>query len=297
METKVFPCTGLAEKILLVSQKAANAFLEKYKIKPTLSVLLVGKDPASQIYVKKKSEACEAHSLIAQDTHLPENVSQEELESIIKKINDNSHVHGILVQCPLPSSLSTARVQNLITCAKDVDCFHPCNTGKLLQLTKEVFAQSLLPCTPSGVLEVLRANQIPIKGKHAVIVGRSPLVGKPLALMLLAHNATVTLCHSHTKNLANECSRADILVAAVGKAGLITKAHVKPKAVVIDVGINRVLANGKNKLLGDVDTPSVLGTASFLTPVPKGIGAMTIALLVRNTVRAAWLQKEGKSPI
>ncbi len=288
----IFPCTSLAKKILNDSQQSAQAFHEQYKQKPTLCVVLVGEDPASLVYIKKKSEACNTHSLAATDIHLPESTSQAELDDVIEKLNQDPSIHGILVQCPLPQGLSQSRIQGLIDPKKDVDCFHPTNTGKLMNNPQQAFQEGLVPCTPAGIMEILKENDISIDGKNAVVLGRSNLVGKPMALLLLGANATVTLCHSRTRNVSDECKRADILIVAVGKPQLVTQEFVKPGAVVIDVGINRVNVDGKNRLVGDVDQTSVSTQASLLTPVPKGVGVMTIAMLIRNTVRAAWNQKK-----
>ena len=247
-------------------------------IEPCLAVVLVGDDPASQVYVRNKENACKATGIRSLVIRLQENSTQNELEQIIGDLNADAAVHGILVQLPLPKQLDEKRILNLIDPNKDVDGFHPVNMGSLL--TEE---SVVAPCTPLGVMELLRACRIQVEGKHAVIVGRSNIVGKPMAALLLAANATVTVCHSRTKELEKYTKDADILVAAVGKPHFIKAEMIKPGAVVIDVGINRV----DGKLMGDVDTEAVAAKAGWLTPVPGGVGPMTIAMLLFNTLKAA----------
>lgn len=279
METLLFKTPDLAEKIL----SEARAGAAKLQRKPGLAVVLVGDDPASTIYVKKKTETCRKNGLEAEDIHLQPREGFAKLEEIILQLNARKDIDGILVQSPLPKGWDERKIQALIDPAKDVDGFHPQNAGALFIDAKETLQRGLPPCTPAGVMEILREAKISTTGKHAVVLGRSSIVGKPMALMLLGADATVTIAHSKTQNLSQLCASADILVVAVGKARFVTKEFIKPGAAVIDVGINR---DGK-RVVGDVDADSVKGIASFLTPVPHGVGPMTIAMLIRNTVRAA----------
>lgn len=245
---------------------------------PGLTVILVGEDPASQTYVSNKEKACERLGIHSTTLRMPENTTQEELEAEIIKANADEMVHGILVQLPLPRHLDSDRALALILPQKDVDGFHDINAGRLSRGVDCVVA-----CTPKGALHMLKKAGIEISGKEAVVVGRSNIVGKPMALLLLQENATVTVCHSRTADLAAHTRRADILVAAIGKPRFITADMVKEGAVVVDVGINRV----DGKLCGDVDFEPVAQKASWITPVPGGVGKMTIAMLMDNTVAAA----------
>ena len=245
---------------------------------PGLTVILVGDDPASQTYVSNKEKACARLGIRSRTLRMPKDISQETLEKAILEANEDPAVHGILVQLPLPKHLDESRALALILPQKDVDGFHDVNMGRLARGEECVVA-----CTPKGALYMLKSAGIPLEGKEAVVVGRSNIVGKPMALLLLQENATVTICHSRTRDLAAQTRRADILVAAIGKPRFITADMVKPGAVVVDVGINRV--NGK--LCGDVDFDAVSQVASFITPVPGGVGKMTIAMLMDNTVSAA----------
>ncbi len=245
---------------------------------PGLTVILVGDDPASQTYVSNKEKACARLGIHSATLRMPEDTTQEELERAICEANDDSAVNGILVQLPLPKRLDEDRALSLILPQKDVDGFHDINAGRLSRGLDCVVA-----CTPKGALHMLKRAGIPIAGKEAVVVGRSNIVGKPMALLLLRENATVTVCHSRTADLAAHTRRADILVAAVGKPRFITADMVKEGAVVIDVGINRV----DGKLCGDVDFEPIARKASYITPVPGGVGKMTIAMLMDNTVAAA----------
>lgn len=283
METVVFKTAELAEKILTEARTQAA----KLPRKPGLAVVLVGADPASQIYVKKKTETCRKYGLEAHDIFLDPAQGFHALEKMVRELNARPDIDGILVQSPLPKGWDERKIQALIDPAKDVDGFHPQNAGALLIDAKQTLDHGLPPCTPAGVMEILREAKIPVAGKQAVVIGRSTIVGKPMAMMLLSADATVTIAHSRTKNLAALCAQADILVAAVGKARFVTKDFIKPGAVVIDVGINRETIDGKSKVIGDVNAADALNHASFLTPVPNGVGPMTIALLIRNTVRAA----------
>lgn len=243
-----------------------------------LAVIIVGDDSASQIYVRNKHKACAEVGIESFQYALPGNTTEEELLELINKLNNDSRVDGILCQLPLPSHINEKTVINAISPKKDVDAFHPINTGRIL-----TGDYGFLPCTPAGVVEMLKYKNIQIAGKKCVIVGRSNIVGKPLALMLLKENGTVTVCHSKTENLKEETLKADILVAAVGKARLIKEDMVKDGAVVIDVGMNR---DENGKLCGDVDFENVEKMASFITPVPGGVGPMTITMLLENTLRA-----------
>lgn len=258
--------------------------LKTHNILPGLAVILVGEDPASQIYVRNKERGCEEVGIRSVSVRLPEETTQEELERAIIRLNEDESVHGILVQLPLPNHLNEAKALELIKPEKDVDGFHILNTGKLFNGLQGVTA-----CTPKGAMEMIKSTGVSISGKEAVVVGRSNIVGKPMAMLLLKENATVTVCHSRTADLASHTRRADILVAAVGKAGFITADMVKPGAVVIDVGINRV--NGK--VVGDVDFEGVSQVAGYITPVPGGVGRMTIAMLLDNTVQAASFKHES----
>ncbi len=245
---------------------------------PGLEVILVGVDPASQLYVGNKEKACERLGIYSKTVRLPEDTTQEALEQAVQKANANKAIHGILVQMPLPPHLDSARVLDSILPEKDADGFHNVNLGKLLRGDPGPVA-----CTPKGVMYMLKSAGIEIAGKDAVVVGRSNIVGKPMAVLLMHQNATVTVCHSKTKDLAAHTRRADILVAAIGKPKFITADMVKDGAVVIDVGMNRV----DGKFCGDVDFEAVKEKASFITPVPGGVGRMTIAMLMMNTVDAA----------
>lgn len=252
--------------------------LQAKGVTPGLAVILVGEDPASQIYVRNKGVGCEQVGIRSTTIRLPENTAQEELEARIRELNDDPSVHGILVQLPLPKHLDEAAALAVIAPEKDVDGFHIQNAGKLFAGQPGVVA-----CTPRGALEMIRRTGVDLTGKEAVVVGRSNIVGKPMAMLLLQQNCTVTLCHSRTKNLAEHTRRADVLVAAVGKAKFITADMVKPGAIVIDVGINRV----DGKVVGDVDFEAVREVAGWITPVPGGVGKMTVTMLLANTVEAA----------
>ena len=247
-------------------------------VTPGLAVILVGDDPASQIYVKNKELGCQQVSIHSVTIRLPETASQAELEAQIDKLNADASIHGILVQLPLPQGLDEAAALAHILPEKDVDGFHLLNAGKLF-----TGQQGLVACTPKGAMEMLHRTGIDLSGKEAVVVGRSNIVGKPMAMLLLQENATVTICHSRTANLAEHTRRADVLVAAVGKPRFITADMVKPGAIVIDVGINRV----DGKVVGDVDFDAVREVASWITPVPGGVGRMTITMLLANTIEAA----------
>lgn len=252
--------------------------LKEKGVTPGLVVILVGDDPASQIYVKNKELGCQQVGIHSVTIRLPETASQAELEAQIDKQNADASIHGILVQLPLPQGLDEAAALARILPEKDVDGFHLLNAGRLF-----TGQQGVVACTPKGAMEMLHRTGIDLSGKEAVVVGRSNIVGKPMAMLLLQENATVTICHSRTANLAEHTRRADVLVAAVGKPRFITADMVKPGAVVIDVGINRV----DGKVVGDVDFDAVREVASWITPVPGGVGRMTITMLLANTIEAA----------
>lgn len=267
-----------------VKARAAQeaAALTAQGFQPGLAVVIVGDDPASRIYVNNKKKACAEVGIYSEEHALPANTSQEELLALIRKLNADSKINGILVQSPLPAGLDEAGVVETIDPQKDVDAFHAYNVGKIMQ-----GRYHFLPCTPAGVIELIDSTGVEIAGKNCVVIGRSDIVGKPMAMLLLHWNGTVTICHSKTRELADICRQADILVSAVGKAGFVTGDMIKPGAVVIDVGMNRD-ANGK--LCGDVVFEEANEKAAFLTPVPGGVGPMTIAMLMRNTITAAKLQ-------
>lgn len=248
-----------------------------------LAVIIVGDNSASRVYVNNKKKACEEVGIKSFEYALPENTTEDELISVVEKLNNSSEVDGILCQLPLPKHIDEKRVLNSIDPKKDVDAFHPFNVGHIM-----IGDYTFLPCTPAGVMEMLKYYNISVDGKKCVVVGRSNIVGKPMAMLLLKENGTVQICHSKTENLAEETRRADILVAAVGKASFITADMVKDGAVVIDVGMNR---NAEGKLCGDVAFDEVEKKASFITPVPGGVGPMTVTMLLENTVKAAEIYK------
>lgn len=254
-------------------------FVQEHGYAPGLAVVIVGENPASQIYVRNKAKACEEVGFYSEIHRLPESTAEAELLALIDRLNADSRIHGILVQLPLPPHLDADAVTLRIDPRKDVDAFHPYNVGRIT-LGDPVF----LPCTPAGVMELLRRSGIDPAGRRCVVIGRSNIVGKPMALLLLAANGTVTVCHSKTPDLPSVTRQADILVSAVGRAGFVTADMVKPGAVVIDVGMNRDAAG---KLVGDVDFAAVSPLCSFITPVPGGVGPMTITMLLRNTLSAA----------
>ena len=256
-----------------------EAFKNETGVTPGLAVVIVGSDPASQVYVRNKCRACEAVGFYSEKYEMPENTAEDELISLIEKLNADKNIHGILVQLPLPRHIDVEKVLLTIKPEKDVDAFHPYNTGKIMQGKYD-----FLPCTPAGVMELLKRYNVEIKGKSCVVIGRSDIVGKPMAMLLLQADGTVTICHSKTKNLTEICASADIIVAAVGRANFVSGDMVKEGAVVIDVGINR-LENGS--LCGDVNYAEASQKASAITPVPGGVGPMTIAMLMRNTLTAA----------
>lgn len=267
----------LAKNIRLELKNEVSKLKEKGII-PKLAVIMVGDDKASKVYVKNKSKACEEIGIEYEEILLDENISMEELLNLIEKLNNRKDINGILLQSPIPKNLNIDEAFNKIDYKKDVDGFNPVNVGKLV-----IGQDSFISCTPYGVIKMLENYNIPIEGKNVVIIGRSNIVGKPLMQCLLKKNATVTICHSKTKNISEITKKADILVAALGKAKFVTKEMVKEGAVVIDVGINR---DESGKLVGDVDFEEVEKIASFITPVPGGVGPMTIAMLMSNVVKA-----------
>ena len=253
-----------------------------YHITPGLAVVIVGDDPASRVYVNNKKKACEAVGFVSEEYALPAETTQEELLALVETLNNKPDINGILVQLPLPKHLDDKAVIAAINPKKDVDAFHAVNVGKIM-----LGEYDFLPCTPAGVMEMLHSYQIPVEGKECVVIGRSNIVGKPMGMLLLHENGTVTICHSRTKNLAEVCRRADILVAAVGIPKFVKADMVKEGAVVIDVGMDR---DENGKLCGDVDFENVKEKCSFITPVPGGVGPMTIATLMKNTLKACKLQ-------
>ena len=266
--------------------KAEVSALNEQGIEVALAVIIVGNDPASKVYVGNKKKACEVCGIRSVEYALSEETTQEELLSLIDKLNNDKAINGILCQLPLPKHLDEVAVIERISSKKDVDCFSNENVGMLW-----TGDYTFKPCTPAGVMELLKAYDIDVEGKNCVVIGRSNIVGKPMAALLLEKNATVTVCHSRTRNLKEVCALADLIVAAVGRAGFVTADMVKDGAVVIDVGINR---NENGKLCGDVDFENVKEKASFITPVPGGCGPMTIAVLMQNTVSAAKKQNNIK---
>ena len=261
---------------------AETAKLKEKGIVPGLAVIIVGEDPASQVYVKNKEKACAEVGFFSEKFALPESTSQSSLNALVEELNGRSDINGILCQLPLPSHLDDKEVINLINPVKDVDAFHPVNVGAIM-----IGDYNFLPCTPAGVMELIHSTGVDVSGKKAVVIGRSNIVGKPMAMLLLHENATVEITHSKTRNLSEITRQADILVAAIGKAKFVTADMVKEGAVVIDVGMNR---DEKGKLCGDVDYESVADKCSFITPVPGGVGPMTISMLMQNTLTAAKLQ-------
>ena len=286
METSIL--SGLeASKALYSSLESRISHLKDHGIVPGLAAVLVGNNPASEIYVKNKTKKFESLGLKTDVFRLEETVSEDELLSLISNLNTDSEFHGILVQLPLPKHIDSEKVLNAIIPTKDVDGFHPENAG-LLSIGKPRF----VPCTPKGIMFILKHFNIDLNGKHVVVIGRSNIVGRPISILASLKelgNATVTLCHSGTKDLKYFSKQADVLVAALGSPGFVDSSYIKEGACLVDVGINRIEIDGKSKIVGDVNQDSVTGIASSLTPVPKGVGPMTIAMLVENTVLSAEL--------
>ena len=286
METSIL--SGIeASKALYSSLEDRISHLKNHGITPGLAAVLVGNNPASEIYVKNKTKKFEALGLKTDLFRLNEDVSEQELLSLNDKLNSDAEFHGILVQLPLPKHIDSEKVLNAIVPTKDVDGFHPENAG-LLSIGKPRF----IPCTPKGMMFILKHFNVDLNGKHVVVIGRSNIVGRPISILASLKelgNATVTLCHSGTKDLKYHSKQADVLVAALGSPEFVDASYIKEGACILDVGINRIERDGKSKIVGDVNQESVMGVASSLTPVPKGVGPMTIAMLVENTVLSAEL--------
>jgi methylenetetrahydrofolate dehydrogenase (NADP+)/methenyltetrahydrofolate cyclohydrolase len=275
---------------------ARIAALKSRGVQPSLAFVRVGEDPASRVYVGMKEKACAQLGIFSETRVLPANTSESELLALLARLNADTRIHGILVQAPLPSQLRETVVYAAVSPQKDVDGFHPLNVGKLMVGD----ASGFLPCTPAGILELLVRSQVPIEGAEAVVLGRSNIVGKPMAAILCQKakhaNATVTICHSQTRDIKTHCRQADILIAAMGVAKFVTADMVKPGATVVDVGVKRIsdpAAKGGSRLVGDVDFEAVRAVAGKITPNPGGVGPMTIAMLMQNTVRAAELASKN----
>ena len=276
---KIIDGKAISAQIRAEIKQQTEALYKETGVRPGLAVIIVGEDPASQVYVRNKKRACDEVGFYSESYELPENTTQDELNALIDRLNGDTNIHGILCQLPLPRHLDENQVILRIDPSKDVDAFHPYNVGKIM-----IGDYSFLPCTPAGVMALLERSGIDVCGKECVVVGRSNIVGKPQAMLLLHKSGTVTVCHSKTKDLADVCRRADILVAAIGKADFFTGDMIKDGAVVIDVGMNR---RTDGKLTGDVDFASVEPKASYITPVPGGVGPMTITMLMQNTLTSA----------
>jgi methylenetetrahydrofolate dehydrogenase (NADP+)/methenyltetrahydrofolate cyclohydrolase len=308
MTARILSGKEIADEIKSEVAEDVRQLVEDHDFRPCLAVVRVGEDAASKVYVGSKVKTSEELGMISEHHHLDENVSHAELLSLVRDLNARADVDGILVQLPLPKQIDEREILESIDPAKDVDGFHPVNVGKLSQGQK-----SLVPCTPAGVIEILKRSGVAIAGEHAVIIGRSNIVGKPMAQLLLQENATVTICHSRTKNLAEIASQADILVAAIGRAGFVRSEHIKPGATVIDVGINNVsdaeqakelfgaqdlekrlhtIAKRGFTLVGDVNPKEAKEKAANFTPVPGGVGLLTVAMLMKNTVEAAKMRRQ-----
>lgn len=289
MTARIIDGKAIAEQVRAEVAEKVEARIQAGKSRPGLATVLVGENPASEVYVRMKQRMCEKVGIQSFGHTLPEDASQEEVENLVAELNANPEVNGILVQLPLPSGLDEERVLNKISINKDVDGFHPVNIGRLAQKGRESL---FVPCTPDGVIYLLDHTGVQLEGAEAVVLGRSNIVGMPVALLLVGRNATVTICHSRTKDLPEVTRRADVLVAAVGRPEMVKKDWVKPGAVVIDVGTNRVDDPSVEKgyrLTGDVAFEEVKEVASAISPSPGGVGPMTIAMLLRNTLRAAEL--------
>lgn len=307
MKAKILGGKEIAEDIKSEVSEEIRRLMNKFGFSPGLAVVRVGDDPASAVYVGNKVRSSQAVGIISEQHHLPANVSHGELLELVKKLNSRDDVDGILVQLPLPDQIDDREILEAIDPEKDVDGFHPINVGRL-SLGQRV----LVPCTPAGVIEILKRSGIEIAGQNAVIVGRSNIVGKPMAMLLLHENATVTICHSRTRNLPEVTTRADILVAAIGRAGFIRGEHIRDGATVVDVGINSVSDAGLARelfgddeiekrlsaiekrgftLVGDVNPKEVIEKAGSFTPVPGGVGLLTVAMLMKNTVEAAKMRR------
>ncbi|MGI9055041.1 MAG: bifunctional 5,10-methylenetetrahydrofolate dehydrogenase/5,10-methenyltetrahydrofolate cyclohydrolase [Pyrinomonadaceae bacterium] len=310
MTAKILTGREVADSIKQKVAEEVKTLEAEHGFRPCLVAVRVGEDAASAVYVGNKVKTSQELGLISEHRHLPETTTQEELLNLVKELNERKDVDGILVQLPLPQHINENEILEKINPAKDVDGFHAINVGKLSQ-----GIPALVPCTPAGVIEILKFYEIPISGKHAVVIGRSNIVGKPMAQLLLQENATVTICHSRTENVAEICSQADILIAAVGRAGFVRADFIKSGATVIDVGINSVSDIEKAKelfsreelekrlktiekrgatLVGDVNPKEAKEKAAFFTPVPGGVGLLTVAMLMKNTLEAAKMRRLGK---
>ncbi|MCA9262911.1 MAG: bifunctional methylenetetrahydrofolate dehydrogenase/methenyltetrahydrofolate cyclohydrolase FolD [Planctomycetales bacterium] len=295
MTAQLLDGKAIAAEIRRELSAEVSAFTERHGFVPHLAAVLVGEDPASQVYVRNKQRACEKSGMISSLHRLPEDTTQETLLSLVRDLNADDTVHGILVQLPLPRHLNESLVLDAVSELKDVDCFHPHNVGLLMQGRPR-----FLPCTPHGVMQILHRSGIAVAGTEVVVVGRSEIVGKPLSMMFVQRsspfgpnlaNATVTICHSRTADLPSVTRRADILVTAIGQPRFVTAEMIKPGAVVVDVGINRT----DDGLVGDVDFEPAANVASFITPVPGGVGPLTIAMVLRNTLTAAEIRADQRA--
>ncbi len=307
MTARILSGKEIAEQIKLEVAEEVKTLAEKHGVRPCLAVVRVGEDAASAVYVGSKVKTSEELGMISEHHHLSEDISHEELLNLVRELNDREEVDGILVQLPLPSQIDEREILETINPEKDVDGFHPVNVGKLSQGQK-----SLVPCTPAGIIEILKRSNIPVAGEHAVIIGRSNIVGKPMAQLFLRENATVTICHSRTRNLAEVASQGNILVAAIGRAGFVRAEYIKEGATVIDVGMNNAstaeeahelfgedelekrlntIARRGSTLVGDVNPREAKEKAANFTPVPGGVGLLTVAMLMKNTVEAAKMRR------
>lgn len=292
MTAKKIDGRAIAQEVRDAVKADVAAMVEEGHQPPGLATVLVGQDPASQVYVRMKHRACEEAGIRSIGHELPATATQEEVENLVEDLNADPEVHGILVQLPLPDGLDDERILRTISVEKDVDGFHPLNIGRLAQKGRE---PTFVPATPDGVIYLLKHEGVELSGANAVVLGRSNIVGRPAALLLLKENATITICHSRTKDIEQKCREADVLIAAVGIPEMVKGDWIKPGAAVIDVGVNRVDDDSREKgyrLVGDVDYQEAKEVAGYLTPVPGGVGPMTIAMLLRNTVRAAKLAIE-----
>lgn len=283
---KILDGKAVSQRVKDDLKKETEKFVKDNGFAPGLAVVIVGNDPASRVYVNSKKRACEEIGYYSEEHALCESTTEDELLNLVEKLNNDDKIHGILVQLPLPKHINEETIINAINPKKDVDAFHPVNVGKIM-----IGNFDFLPCTPAGVMELIKESGISLEGKSCVVIGRSNIVGKPQAMLLLHKNATVTICHSKTKNLKEIAQTADVLVVAVGRAQMITGDYIKEGAVVIDVGMNRL---ENKKLVGDVDFESASKKASYITPVPGGVGPMTIAMLMKNTLTAAKKALENK---
>ena len=287
MSAEIIDGKKIAESLRAEIKKKINERISQGLSQPGLATILVGEDPASQVYVRSKHRACEDAGIYSIRCDLPTESSQVEIENLVRELNNNKKIHGILVQLPLPKGLDEERILNLVSLEKDVDGFHPINIGRLAQKGREPLA---IPCTPAGVIYLLKTILPVLQGKQSVVLGRSNIVGMPVSLLLIRENTTVTICHSKTVNLPDVIRNADILVAAIGKPEMVRGDWLKPGAIVIDVGVNRLEDPTRErgyKLVGDVAFNEAVKVASAITPVPGGVGPMTIAMLLRNTLHAA----------